>query len=67
MHVFLNCTRDVGIWVQLVGEETLLEEKISTGRKWDLNPGPLLKAAQPLLQACLTIAPPIHHCGYLFG
>ena len=42
MHVFYNLPHgtDIGIWVWLVSGETLLEEKNSTGRRWDLDSGP---------------------------
>ena len=31
---------DVSVEIQLLSGETLLQEKNSTGRRWDLNPGP---------------------------
>ena len=30
---------DLGVGVRLLSEETLLQVKKSTGRRWDLNPG----------------------------
>ena len=31
---------DVSVRIRLLSEETLLQEKNYTGRRWDLNPGP---------------------------
>ena len=31
---------DLSVGVRLLSGETLLQEKKSTGRRWDLNPGP---------------------------
>ena len=44
--VFFHATPDIlgldnrGTWHRLLSGETLLQEKNSTGRRWDSNPGP---------------------------
>ena len=38
--VYCSTGTDLSIGVQLLSGEILLQEKNSTGRRWDLNPGP---------------------------
>ena len=39
---------DLSVGVRLLSGETLLQVKNFTGRRWDLNPGPYCKRANPL-------------------